>query len=134
MTIKQVLIYCALCTFASAAATRYYFPSIQTKTVVTEKEVIHNDIQTVTKVVKMPSGETDTITTVIDHTQKTETNTQLSIQLNPKNWIVSGTVQTDYHFLPYYGAQVQRRILGPILVGALLNTRGEVGLSLGFEF
>ncbi len=135
MSRKSVLILCIITAAASVAVTRFYFPQIQTKTVETTKEVIHNDVKTIIKTVTEPNGTTTSTTTIEDHTQKIDTSKKLDITTTRKDWLVSGSYSTDLHKLePIYGLQVNRRILGPAYVGALLNTKGEVGLSIGLEF
>lgn len=130
--------YLALIVLASiglgAAVSRYAVPP-QAKTVESTKEVTRNDVQIVTRTVTLSNGTTESTTTTTDHTIKAETNNKQSVTVVPKDWLVSGSVSTDYKFAPpTYGAQVQRRILGPVFGGFLINTKGDVGLSIGFEF
>lgn len=135
MTLKQSLVACLIVAVAAAAVTRYYFPQIQTKTVEVIKEVVKTDVKTVIHTVTSPDGTTDTTTTIVDHTTRTETENKTSIQAKEINWQVSGSVQSNFRLdPPAYGVQVQRRVLGPFFVGALLNTKGDVGLSLGVSF
>lgn len=135
MTIKQAIIACLLSAIVSAAFTQYYFPKIQTKTVETTKEVVRTDVQTVIKTVTHPGGDTESTTTIIDHTQRIETAKKTDVTITKKDWLVAASYSTSIHTLePIYGVQVNRRILGPAYIGALLNNKGEVGLSIGLEF
>lgn len=135
MSIKNIILLCLGVSMASIIITRYYFPQVQTKTVEVTKEVIHNDVQTVTHTVTSPNGTTDTTVTTVDHSTHVETNNKISIVSKQPNWLISGSAATDFTGLkPIYGLQASRRILGPVYLGALLNTNHEVGLSIGFEF
>src|SRR5690348_9465953 len=123
-----------LAAVASAAVTETFFQ--KTKTVEVQKDVIHNNVVTVTHTVKLPSGEIDSTTTTTDHTSRVETDNKSAPALSP-NWLVSGFVATDSISAlanPAYGVQVNRRILGPIFIGASLSTKHDVGISLGMEF
>lgn len=137
MNLKQVAVLLLVTATVSAALTRFYFPQVQVKTVKVEKDVIHNNIQTVVVTKKLPSGEVDSTTTIVDHTNKIETDNKTSeIAKIPPNWLIVGTASvTGINFVnPAYGVQVNRRILGPIFINASANTKGEVGLGLGMEF
>ncbi len=134
MSIRNTVILCLIISAVSIIATRYIFPRIETKTVETTKEVVRTDVQTVVHTITLPSGGTDTTTTIIDHSTRTETSKNTAITSKLPNWQVSGSAQSGIDLKPYYGIQAQRRILGPFYLGALLNTKGDVGLSIGFEF
>lgn len=135
MTNKSILALCLISTVAAAVVTRYYFPKIETKTVETTKEVVRNDIKTVTRTVTSPNGQTDTTTVTEDHSIKKDSSNKIEVAYKQLDWLVSGSVQSNFKFEPpIYGVQVQRRILGPIYVGALADTKGQVGLTVGFEF
>lgn len=137
MNLKQVAVLLLVTATVSAALTRFYFPQVQVKTVEVEKDVIHNNIQTVVVTKKLPSGEVDSTTTIVDHTNKVDTDNKTSeIAKIPPNWlIVANASVTGIDFVnPAYGVQVNRRIFGPIFINASANTKGEVGLGLGMEF
>jgi len=129
MTYKSITILCIVVAIVAAGSTRY-------KTVETTRDVVHNDVQTIVKTIKLPTGEVDTTTTTTDHSVKVDTDNKTAVQLQvAKNWLVSGVYSISIHTLePSYGLQVNRRILGPIFIGANANTKGEIGLSLGMEF
>jgi hypothetical protein len=125
----------------SAGVTRYYFPqvTVETKTVEVQKDVIRNNIVTITSTMKLPNGEVDTTTKTIDNTVHvdTDTKTSQSMQLSPqKNWFVGAEASiTGINFAnPAYGVFVNRRILGPFYLGGSVNTKGEFGVSVGMEF
>jgi hypothetical protein len=137
MSLKYTAILCLISAVTAASLTKYYFPTVQTQT----RDVVHNttntEIQTVTKTVKLPSGEVDTTVTTDKDIQNTlnDIKTQVSLQTPPPNWLVSATYNTDIHTLqPSYGADVKRRILGPLFLGINADTSGKFGASLGMEF
>lgn len=132
-SIRTVTLLVLIAVIVTAGVSHYYYPL--TKTIEVEREVIKNNIVTVTHTVKEKDGRVDIITTTTDKSQKIESNTKTkSINLQT-NWLVSGLYETDIHALqPTYGLQVNRRILGPVFISAVLNTKGSVGLGLGFEF
>lgn len=134
MTNKQVALACLLSAVVSAAVTQRFFP--QTKTVEVEKDVTHTDVQTVTHTVTRPNGEIDSTITIVDHTQKVDTSSKTVVLAPvPPNWLVSATATTGLKSIePVYGVNVNRRILGPLFIGGLADTKGNVGVSLGMEF
>lgn len=136
MSIKYIAILSIVLVVSTAALTRYYFPQIQVKTVETTKDVIHTDIQTVTKQVTLPSGEIDLTTVTTDHSQHVETgNKSTTVMVKPK-LNVSGLVGVSIHDpgLPIYGISASKEVLGPITVGVFGLTNGLVGVSIGFNF
>lgn len=126
---------CLIVAVASAVATRYYLPRVETKTIETVKEVVKTDVKTVIHTVTAPNGATDTTTTITDHSVKSEVDNKTSIVNLKPDWLASGTVKSNLKLeTPIYGVHVSRRILGPAFIGAGLDTKGEVTLSLGLEF
>ncbi len=137
MTLKITTILCLASAILSAAATRYYFPSLKTETLTVDHDIIHNNIVTVTKTIKEPNGETNTTTTTTDTSSKVDITSHESITVKQPQWTVSGLVANDFSrglLVPTYGAQVQRQILGPINIGAFGLTNGTIGVSVGISF
>lgn len=135
MDIKSVAIAIAITAVVSAAVTRYYFPKLQMQTVEVEKEVVKNNVVTVIKTVKEKDGTEETTTTIVDKTEKKQTDSKTVTVAAKNDWVISASVGTKFDDLkPIYGAQVQRRILGPFYLGAMANTDKTIGLSIGFEF
>lgn len=134
MNYKLLLLIITVSLLLGAGMDHYLNPTI--KNTETTKEVIKNNIVTVTHEVKEKDGTIDTTTTVTDTSQKTDTSKSTQVIILPKpNWLVSATYNTDIHTLqPSYGADVKRRILGPIFLGANADTSGRIGLTLGMEF
>ena len=92
------------------------------------KEVVQNHDITVTREVVRPDGTKEVDTTVTDTSKKTE---QLS-KTDPKplpNWMV-GVGYTSTHT---YEAYINRRIAGPIFLGAKAAP-GQLGVTISVEF
>jgi hypothetical protein len=125
------------------AGGRYAQPSqvvIQTKEVVKTVTVVQHDTVTITKQVKKPDGTTETDTTITDKDVDTtnssmkESSSETITNLKPQ-WKATG--QYGYNFSSaekVYGAEVDRRILGPIFVGVWGNSDHVGGLAVSVEF
>lgn len=122
---------------------RYVQPArvvTETKEIVKTVEVVKHDTTTKTHEVKHPDGTVETDTTVVNRdtdisgtSSKSESKT--IVDNTKPQWKVSGLA--GYNFSTYekvYGAEVDRRILGPIFVGAWGNTQHTGGLSVSIEF
>lgn len=125
------------------ASGRYVQPSkivIETKEVVKTVTVVKHDTVTVTKQIKRPDGTTETDTTTtdkdVDSTNNTVVDTTSETITNSKpQW--KATAQAGYNFSsikPVYGAEVDRRIIGPIFAGAWGNSDHTAGLAVTVEF
>lgn len=131
----QRLAITVLCSFiAGAAVAKYYWPTIQQRTEIKEKEVVRNDVHVITRTVERPDGTRETITESTDKSTQRSTK-QLNQQINKQNqWFLALSATTHLSELrPVYGAQASRRILGPFYLGAMGNTNGEFGLLIGVE-
>lgn len=137
MTLQNTAYCCIAASLLSVGLTKYYFPSIQVKTVETERLVVRNDVQTVTHTVTLPSGAVDTTTTTTDHTQKIETDNKTSIVLKSSKLNISALIANDFSrglLVPTYGVSIQKEFIGPLTLGAFGLTNGVVGLSVGLNF
>lgn len=133
MTLRLAALLCLLSATGSVALTRYCWPSIQT--VQTTKEVVRTDIQTVVRTVTRPDGTSDTTTTIVDHSIRTDTSKNIIVAIPFIN--VSGLVGNDLSkrgVLPIYGVSINKEIIGPITIGAFGLTSGVIGLSVGLNF
>ncbi len=131
MSSKYIALLCLLSAILSGALVKSYWPT--SKIVEVDKTSTKTDVVTVIHTVTTPSGVTDSTTTITDHTKKIEVDSKPTLNLSPE-WIISGTYSTNIHNLqPIYGLEIQRTILGPLVFSALLNTKGDVGLGLGFK-
>lgn len=117
-------------------------PTIITKNVevIKEVEVIKRDVRTVIKEVTRPDGTKEVDTVIEDRTrERTRTDADRSNEVIVKNektqWKIDISARTKLQDLvPVYGANVSRRIIGPIFVGVNGWTDSSVGFSLGLEF
>lgn len=123
--ISTLLISAATLIALSIAGTRYYWPtSGKTITNTVTKE------HTVTRIVKYPNGIVVTEIDAITNTNKVKASPKLS------NWHASIAVVKSFDALSttVYRLQVEKKIFGPIYVGAVLSTNSDVGLTIGLEF
>lgn len=127
--------------FAAGLGTGLYVKpaKVVTKTNTVTNDVIHDHIITVTHTVTLPNGQKDTTTTTTNNTvinDKSSTNSSTVIVYNKPQWKVNALAGLSASNLgtPIYGAQVERRILGPIFAGAWGTSDQRAGISLGIEF
>lgn len=122
---------------------RYAQPAkevIKTVEVVKTVTVVQHDTVTVTKQIKKPDGTTETDTVITDkdvditNTAIKDTSSETITNVKPQ-WKLSG--QGGYNFSSFnkvYGAEVDRRILGPIFLGAWGNSDRAAGIAISVEF
>lgn len=139
MSIRLYVLLALLLLVIGYSLGRYFTPQkVVTKTVIETKTVTVVQRDTQTTVTEKPDGTKTTVivdksidTThqdqTIDKTKTVENNKpdwHVGLQLAPKN------PQYEY----FYGVQVERRILGPVFVGAFGDTDRTLGLVVGLEF
>lgn len=104
---------------------------LQPARVVTKTQVVtveHTHTVTITE----PNGTT-TVTTDTGIVTKEKDETTIT-DIKPQ-WRVSGLAAVSPNTIGMvYGGQVERRILGPIYVGAFGLTNSTFGINLGIEF
>jgi hypothetical protein len=123
---------------------RYLTPTkvvTQIKTVEVEHVIKDDNVVTTTHEVKEPDGEDVVDTTTKDLTttvtqEKEATEETKTVTTEKPQWKVSGiiTAKPLTLYQPSYGALVERRILGPVFIGAGANTDSTLYLSIGVEF
>lgn len=121
---------------------RYLQPAkiqIKKEEVIKEVEVIKKDIRIVEREITRPDGTKEKERITEDKSQestKKEKDTKESTLIANKkpDWRVNGLAALNNDRNVVYGLQVERRILGPISVGAFGLTDTTVGLSVGLEF
>lgn len=124
---------------------RYAQPAkveIKKEVQIKEVEVTRKNVVTVTREEKRPDGTViidtrtvDTSTEAVNRTSKEKESTVVT-SLKPQ-WRVGGGVGMKYNEVklePVYTLGVERRILGPVFVGAYGRTDKEVGLTVSVEF
>lgn len=121
---------------------RYLQPAkiqIKKEEVIKEVEVIKKDIRIVEREITRPDGTKEKERITEDKSQestKKEKDTKESTLIANKkpDWRVNGLAALNNDRNIVYGLHVERRILGPISVGAFGLTDTTVGLSVGIEF
>lgn len=109
---------------------------------VKEIEVTKKNVVVVTHEEKRPDGtvitDTRTVDTSTEATNRNSTSKESTVVTNLKpQWKVGGAAGVKYNEVrmeAVYTIGVERRILGPIFVGAYGRTDKEVGLSVSVEF
>lgn len=109
------------------------------KTQTIDRVVVQDHVVTVVKEIDRPDGTKEITTTADQVTNKTDNSIKSAEDLKPpelKNWMVSGGIGLDFDGTvdKVYDVNINRRILGPIFVGAWANTKSQAGLNVGFEF
>lgn len=132
---KAIAITALIALLLGAGIGSQLFPKIKTETVETEKEVIKRDVVTVVKEVVRADGTKEIITTTTDKTKEKKDSTVTSKVL-ASNYHASISVITDNIQLTdlKYQLQVEKRIIGDVFLGAVINSKKEAGLTVGLEF
>lgn len=136
MNLKTLGIYTLVVAALAVAATKKFYPTIDTKVTVQEKEVIRKDVQTVIKEIVKPDGSKETVTTIVDKSKESSVKKSEEIVMKKNDWFVAAGAEARLNDLnnPVYKIEANRRILGDIYVGGTVNTQGAVGVQIGFSF
>lgn len=135
MSLRNTLIACLACLAVGAALAKFLWPTIEQKVEIREKVVRQNDIQTVTKIVTRPDGTTESTSVTTDRSILTTDKQLTTTSAKKPQWNLGITAATNsLTVAPTYGMLVQRRVIGPVFVGASARTDGEFGLTLSMEF
>lgn len=120
---------------------RYAQPAkvqIKTEQVVKEVEVVKKDVVIVEKEIKRPDGTIEKERKIVDkssETTKKDSESKSDTKISRPDWKVQATAgMAAFRGEMIYGIGIERRILGPIAVGAFGQTNGVVGLSVSLEF
>jgi hypothetical protein len=115
------------------------------------------NVRVITKYIERPDGtkemtkeevtdtkEDEKSKTVADKTQETEIKREVVIQKEvqiekvetpvSKDWHLSASVGLTSSVVPLYGAQLEKRVLGPIYLGVKADTNPSVSIVAGFDF
>ncbi len=113
----------------------YYSGQVSEKTEVVNKDTIKKDVVTVTKEIVKPDGTKETTTVTTDTSTEKKSEKDITTSAAKSQWLVAvGVNRTIDTPDLIYNLHVQRRILGPLFVGANVDTRKTVGVSIGMEF
>lgn len=126
---KYIIAALAAGLLIGAAAARHFYPRTET----VEKEVVRTDVKTVTVVVR-PDGTREEVTTV-DRSTRVEDKKTVELPVPPK-WLVTGGIGLSSGGTAYT-AGVQKRLMGPLFIGAQIitspgNNSGLVTATLEF--
>lgn len=129
---KTIIVVALVAMLLGAAITRQFYTREVIKTV--EHETIKDHIITQIREVDNKDGTKQIDTTVTDNRIAVDSKVSTDIKnVTLPNWFISGGLQIDRQ-LNTYNLHINRRILGPIFVGGFADTKGTVGVSVGFEF
>lgn len=127
-----------------AYATRQFAPREVIKTQLVDHDVVKDHVVTVTKEITKADGTKEVDTVVTDDRKESDTKKETVTDSKPipqqkAQWFVTAGAGLDFSQVsnlanPIYQASVNRRILGPIYLGAYGNTKSQVGLQVGLEF
>ena len=133
---KAIGIYTVVIAALAIGATKRLWPSIETQVKVEEKEVIKKDVRTIIKERTNTDGSSTKETIIVDNSKESSTKKFEQITVKKHDWFVAAGAEARLSELanPSYKLEVNRRIIGDIYVGATANTRGSVGLQVGFSF
>lgn len=109
-----------------------YKPHLMTQTQTIVKNVMQDHIITVTKTIVQPNGTKEIDTTITDNSIHTD-NSNITIIKAP-NWHVGLGASTEIDLSPVYSLQIEKRIAGPLFIGARAETKGTIGITIGIEF
>jgi hypothetical protein len=143
MSTKYRIIGIILLIAIAFAVGRYLTPTkivTKTNTITVNHDIIHDHVTTVVVTKELPNGEKDTTTTTTDNTvvdDKTNANASTSTTISnvKPQWKVQALAGLNGNNItvPVYGADIERRIIGPISAGLYGNSNKEVGLSISLE-
>lgn len=130
---KNNIIIAVVFLLIGGTASKWLFPTIKEKIVEKEVEVIKRDVVTEIREITKPDGSKETVTVVIDKSQEKKESSK-TVTIAKSEWHASISTLTPNVKDIYYQVQVERRVLGNIYVGALANTKGSYGISIGMDF
>lgn len=135
MTNRSVALLAASCLIAGALLTRFYWPAVETKLEVQEKEVIRKQIETRVVHVKQPDGTERTETVIIDNSIERRDSKLSYTKVAQKQYLVGAGVQYEWGRFqaPEYSLVAGRRIVGPVF-GVLTLSKERVQVSGLVEF
>jgi hypothetical protein len=115
-------------------------PKVETKTVVqtVEKQVVKNNIITVTKEIDHKDGTKEIVVTETDKSQ-TQNDTSIVSQTeikidNKPQYRIDLDLKSDFREPIVYGVIVNKRLFGSVMIGLGVDTAKAGILQIGFEF
>lgn len=126
MSIKMSALIAVIAFIAGIAVSRFQFPSE------VKEETKQNDVVTIIKEVIRPDGTKEVDTRIVDRTKEVIKE----VQYKKPDWRIQGGVGVHLasSLVPVYSVGVERRILGPMWLGAGADTTGLIKLTVAVEF
>lgn len=137
MSNRNVIIIAIVCLISGALIQRQWDGKQTEKIMTITRDIIHNQIVTVTKTITKPDGSTETDSTTTDTSIKKEIEKQIVESSKPfynSQWLIAGGASLNSDREQFYKLEVQRNILGPLWLGIYGTTHKELGLSAGILF
>lgn len=103
--------------------------TVQDKTQIHENKTIVEKIKPDGTVIRKIVEKKDTKADV----KKDKAESKVEIVDRTKDWFVGAMAATNFSTTPVFGAQVNRRILGPFSAGVFLLTDKTAGVTLGLS-
>lgn len=118
---------------ASAILGGYIERQFAGKTTIHDTITKDNDIVTIIKEKQNKDGTSEKDTTIVDKSKEKEKIVEI-IAPKPPEWLVQGQVGLIQGLTTVYTLNINKRLLGPIFVGAWGSTQQSVGVSVGILF
>lgn len=134
---KLLIIGALASAIAGAAVDRYFNSREVVKTVTVDHDVIQYKIVTQTHEVIAPDGSKVIDSTVTDNTTEQKSIIQTIVDkkaAEQPQWLVAAGAGLNANRVRIYSLSVDRKILGPVSIGAYGATDSELGLRLGVSF
>lgn len=140
MNLATKIVLSVVALLVSFQAGRYYASQSSETTNIDDKKNTNKHTQTVTTIVKSPSGAVRTTIkrdmVVVAEEVKKENSVKIEkTTSNTVNFsVLAGFDGAHFKSVPIYGVSISKEVLGPITVGAWGLTNGTLGLSAGVNF
>lgn len=134
---RLVIVGALGCAIAGALVDRQFNSREVVKTQVVEHEVVKWHTVRSSHEVTNPDGTKTTDETTV--TDGTETDKVVRTIIDQKaseqpQWLVAAAIGLNTENVKFYALSVDRKILGPISIGAFASTNKEVGARVGISF
>ena len=134
---RLVIVGALSCAIGGALIDRQFSSRETIKTVTQDRDVIRYKVITQTHEEDKPDGTKVIDSTVTDNTEEQRKIVQTIVDQKAAaqpQWAIAAGVGLNANRVRIYSASVDRRILGPITLGAYGATDSEIGLRVGVQF
>lgn len=125
------------CVIAGGLIEHQFSKNEVVKTITVDHDVIKYKIITQTHEVISPDGSKTIDSTVTDNSEKTTNIVQKIVDAKASeqfSWLAAAGMNVDANGVKTYSVSVDKRLLGPLTLGAYGSTHNEVGLRIGVMF